>query len=188
MKLNHHLLAILFLAMLLGSCEDNHTTNPIQNKPPTEEQLPPITTNGAGTFGCKVNGKVWVAKSNKTGWPPTYASINRQNEWHVNVTGMISLNNMRDELINVRFYNTYANYYPLYMDLKMPNLSAARFTDFTVNQTWGTDSIIGGDLSILKFDTSNQIISGTFSFRCINQQIKDTMEITEGRFDMHYTY
>jgi hypothetical protein len=134
MKHNHHLLVILFLAMLLGSCEDNHTTNPTQNKPPTEEQLPPITTTGAGTFGCKVNGKVWVAKSNKTGWPPTYASINRQKKRLVHIIGMISLNNSADQAIHIYFNDISVNNYPLH--LTDDGLKSSRFEDGIINKSW----------------------------------------------------
>jgi hypothetical protein len=186
MKLNHHLLVILFLAILLGSCEDNHTTNPTQNKPPTEEQLPPITTTGAGTFGCKVNGKVWVAKSNKTGWPPTYASISKHHDWNVNITGNIVLNNTKDVVIGITYFNTFSNHYPLYM--RKDNASSAGYSDRVVNQQWKTDSIVGGAVTITRFDTINQIVSGTFFFDCVNKETNDTMHITEGRFDMHYTY
>ena len=186
MKLNHHLLAILFLAMLLGSCEDNHTTNPTQNKPPAEEQLPPITTTGAGTFGCKVNGKVWVAKSNKTGWPPTYASISKQNNWLVRIAGFILKDNTEDLTINLTYYNKNMDNYPLY--LRDDGYNSGLYINVITNSFWRTDSLTGGEITLTRFDTVSQIISGTFYFDCINKETNDTIHITDGRFDMHYTY
>ncbi len=186
MKLKHQMLAILFLAMLICSCEDNDTPTPTQNKPPTEEQLPPITTTGAGTFGCKVNGKVWVAKSNKTGWPPTYAAIDRNKNWLTFINGNIVLSNHTDIVIGIEFNYTFDSYYPLFV--KKNGSSSAGYTNYISNQFWQTDSIIGGGVNILRFDTTNQIVSGTFFFNCVNKETNDTMHITEGRFDMHYTY
>ena len=44
-------------------------------------------------------------------------------------------------------------------------------------------------LRILKLDTINQIISGTFQFDAINEEdITDTIKIRVGRFDVKFTY
>jgi hypothetical protein len=187
MKLNHHLLVILFLAILLGSCEDNHTTNPTQNKPPTEEQLPPITTTGAGTFGCKVNGKVWVAKSNKS-WPHIYFAFDRANNNSLILSGNI-INKPIDDL-KVSFWFQYipnsTNYIIGFNNTI--NLTAGSFRDFNTNIVWLTDSARGGKVTLLHFDSIRQIISGTFNFDCINKETGEVIKITEGRFDGNYTY
>ena len=45
-----------------------------------------------------------------------------------------------------------------------------------------------GELEILRLDTINQIISGTFQFDAINEDdITDTIKIREGRFDVKFT-
>ena len=57
------LYSLLFLTILSGSnCKKSSTT---------EDQLPPETTTGAMTFGCKVDGKVFVPKDGK-GKPGLY--------------------------------------------------------------------------------------------------------------------
>jgi hypothetical protein len=44
-------------------------------------------------------------------------------------------------------------------------------------------------LTILKLDTVNNIISGTFQFDAINEEDDtDTIKIREGRFDVKFTY
>ncbi len=184
---------LIFLAAMLCSLSNCNKDNKDDDtgKPPTqqEEQLPPITTTGAETFGCKVNGKVWIAKSNKTNWPSTYASINRNDNSRVNISGSILYNETKYELINVTFYkNDNSSYYPLYLDIKKPHVSAAKYTDVVTNKFWGTDSLTGGGTTISRFDTIHQIISGTFSFKCISKETQDMLDITEGRFDGHYTY
>ncbi|MES2560373.1 MAG: DUF6252 family protein [Bacteroidota bacterium] len=179
-------LTTLFMLLNVGfcsSCKDSDSPIPIH---PIEEQLPPITTTGAGTFGCRVNGKVWVAKSNKTGWSSTYASISRNNDLLVHISGNILLDNSRDDLINLTFFYDSSNYYPLY--LRKDNVPAGKYTDILANKFWRTDSLIGGGVTISKLDTLTQIISGIFQFSCIQKETQDTLHITEGRFDMHYTY
>jgi hypothetical protein len=48
---------ILLLSSFLTACSND------------EEVLPSITAHGANTFGCKVNGQVWVANGTD-GWNP----------------------------------------------------------------------------------------------------------------------
>ncbi|MFI5221498.1 MAG: hypothetical protein ACHQK8_04160, partial [Bacteroidia bacterium] len=58
---------IVGLFSLFEQCkkENNNTTNTI-TQPTCDTCLPNITTVGANTFGCKVNGKVWVSKGNNS--------------------------------------------------------------------------------------------------------------------------
>lgn len=179
------LLHIVFvICACLVACNDDDPITP--NNSNTQEQLPPITTIGAGTFGCKVNGKVWVAKSNKTGWPSTYASVDKSNDNLVHILGMILLNNSTDQAIHVYFNTEKKTIYPIY--LRKDGNRSGGFNDGNNNQEWSTDSVTGGETTILKYDTITQILSGTFYFDCINKETNDTMHITDGRFDMHYTY
>ena len=61
------------LALLLMQC---HKKDPDPAKP--EDQLPPATQTGAGTFGCLVNGKPWTPSGNnatpsfQVHYDPTY--------------------------------------------------------------------------------------------------------------------
>lgn len=66
--------------------------------------------------------------------------------------------------------------------------SSAGYSDTPYNMIfWQTDSIVGGKLTILNFDTINQIISGTFYFDCVdNKGMHDTIHITDGSFDLKY--
>ena len=50
MKNIYSLFTIPFVFLFCTSCK--------KTSPPTV--LPPITQNGANTFGCKINGQVWV--------------------------------------------------------------------------------------------------------------------------------
>ena len=51
--LNAALLVSIFSSIFLISCRKENTD---------EELLPPITQNGANTFGCLINGKIYTQK------------------------------------------------------------------------------------------------------------------------------
>ncbi|MCU0441382.1 MAG: DUF6252 family protein [Bacteroidia bacterium] len=173
----------------LWSCKDKDPDP--QPAPPSpnvkEEQLPPITTTGAGTFGCKVNGKVWVAKSNKTGWPPTYASVDKSNNRLINISGSMLKHPSIFHIIGLQFYYL-INKSNFKLNILTDTVPSANYIDTDKNKFWRTDSILGGEVTLINFDTVKQIISGTFYFDCVNKETNDTLRITDGRFDMNYTY
>jgi hypothetical protein len=53
--------------------------------------------------------------------------------------------------------------------------------------TYNTNNEVSGELKIVKLDTENQIISGTFWFDCKEVNTGKIAEIREGRFDINYT-
>lgn len=176
------------LSFILFSCRDKEPDDPRpapQTPPVKEEQLPPVTTTGAGTFGCKVNGKVWVAK-NKGSFPYVYSSVNRADSWFVNVSGNLIINPIQFETINLTFFHLNKSNYDL--KLRKDENPGGTYIDVNANKFWHTDSITGGEIQISRFDTINQIISGTFYFDCVNKETHDTLHITEGRFDMGFVY
>lgn len=180
------LLHIVFvICACLVACNDDDPITP--NNTNTQEQLPPITTIGAGTFGCKVNGKVWLAKSNKTGWPPTYASVDKNNDLLINISGDMVVEPNFFHMIGIQFYyiEKKTNYLLNILKDSFPN---ANYIDMNHNQFWRTSSIVGGAVNILRFDTTIQILSGTFYFDCVNKATGEILKVTDGRFDMHYTY
>ena len=59
-------------------------------------------------------------------------------------------------------------------------------TGITSTSIYSTSDLVNGMLTIKKFDEINQIASGTFWFNAVNS-LGDTVKITDGRFDMHFT-
>jgi hypothetical protein len=180
---------LIVSTITLFCCRDSKKDDVVPNTPPpqpTEEQLPPITSTGAGTFGCKVNGKVWVAKSNKD-YPNVYASVNKNTNWYLLITGAQIDQESQFDLINLRCYNvqTQRKHHLLMLD---SNSSSASFVNSVENQFWNTNSFIGGELSLIRFDSAKQIVAGTFQFDCVNINTHDTLHITDGRFDMNFLY
>lgn len=183
--------SILLTSVSLLSCRDNEQDDLVptsQNPPVKEEQLPPITSNGANTFGCRVNGKVWVAKD-KAGFP-VYASIDRDNNYKITITGSQINGSEFYRLIAMGFfYLPKTEFYPLFLnDYKLGKYYGGTYIDLDSNKFWNTDSLVGGSIHINKLDTVYQVISGTFAFDCINPETHDTLHITDGRFDMNYLY
>ncbi|MEO7801559.1 MAG: hypothetical protein ABIR81_06155 [Ginsengibacter sp.] len=58
-----YIVLIFCFFLITASCKKNNT-------PTDEDQLPPATQTGANTFGCLINGKVWLPKGySNTGTP-----------------------------------------------------------------------------------------------------------------------
>ena len=47
------LVSVAIILSLASSCK----------KEKMPDALPPITTEGKGTFGCKINGEIWIPKT-----------------------------------------------------------------------------------------------------------------------------
>ena len=147
------------------------------NKIHVEPSLPAETQIGAKTFGCKVNGKVWVPRVTfpinglTGGWYEGYVYIyakrvkNNTNQYlyigRENVTkpGTYLLNNSDTQQVNFTDFNNHCDYY--------------------------TDSLNTGRLTITRLDTINGIISGRFDFK-VKQTGCPDIEVSEGRFDYKY--
>ena len=51
---------------------------------------------------------------------------------------------------------------------------------------YNTDSLNTGAITITKFDTINHIVSGTFYFKAKLEDGTETVNVTDGRFDISY--
>ncbi len=144
----------------LSNCEKDPDPTP---------QLPPKTQEGKNTFGCLVNGQVWLPKGGGLliGLACDYSQgtllINANNgntdesikiNLLINDTGMIEINGEQNQNI---YYRKGLNYFY-------------------------ADSLSIGYLTITKLDTINKIIAGTFYFDAVKNTTR--YEIREGRFDL----
>ncbi|MCW3073455.1 MAG: hypothetical protein JWP69_524 [Flaviaesturariibacter sp.] len=172
--------ATLFLLLTAMSCKKNKVA---------EDQLPPITQTGANTFGCLINGNVYIAKGyNGTGTPNPkiqfdiglnglpYLSIDAKqlNKEHIS-EGQVFV-----AIANISGTGTYT--YPSSFNFSVgwnkyiANCGMLAF-DTTIKQ-WG-------EANITKYDLTNHIISGTFNFK-YKTQTCDTIRVTDGRFDFKF--
>jgi len=151
-----------------------------------EDKLPPETQEGKNTFGCLVNGKVWIPTGMVTFPSPNIHAEISKNEFSIEALksrGQAISFNIKIPL-NVGVYN-----------LNSKN-SQAFYANGITNCYYQTDTILSkGILEITKFDTLNNIVSGKFNFIAfkykpiIIEVIGDcdsSIAITEGRFDIKY--
>ena len=160
-----------------------------KDKPP-EEQLPPETHTGNGTFGCLINGTVFVPKGTPLAGPIlscAYQYIN--GGYHFQVTARedngsqtLTVGIFTDSLeisdgiqLKLSVVKT-GNAYGQHANL---NLNSG-------NKIFYTDSINSGELKIDFLDTVNRIVSGTFWFDGITPG-GEKVQIREGRFDTKYS-
>jgi hypothetical protein len=151
-----------------------------------EDSLPPATQTGAGTFGCKINGKVYVPKgSSGTGAP------NPKVQYDVDLQGKPYLS---IETFQYPSDNTGCRITFRYLE----NTGFFSVKD-SLRFDYGWPSVIGdcgnssadpnifstGGGVITSINLANRIVSGTFAFK-VKNSICDTIFITDGRFDIKF--
>jgi hypothetical protein len=167
---------LIVFSMMLVSCDSCYDPNP-------EPQLPAITMEGKNTFGCKINGEVWLPYKQfgdvSTG-PILFYYYNTKKELYV---GAQNTN-----------YNEFIKLYASCPDTGKFNLTykpgndevffskkSGQYHDYKLIDPSSVNTI-----SILKLDTVNYIIAGTFEFTAYDPLHNDTIYIREGRFDIKY--
>jgi hypothetical protein len=188
MKPNKVLLLFAAFALLLFTnmkCKKDDQ-NPI-------DQLPAATQTGANTFGCLVNGQLFLPKGVLFGPPfltSYYQYLNRSNATgnYFNVSGTKKDNNINETVsINLEALNLVQG--QKYTLKNYPNVGEAFAQYFTVDlqaniNSYVTNNIFNGELYISKFDETKGIVSGTFWFDAVNSK-GEKVEVREGRFDVH---
>ena len=177
------LLVVLFVVFIpLTSCE--------------KTELPDITEEGNNTFGMLVNGEVWTphapfssALKLSVGYSPFFQQL------HIG-----AYNSRRREKLAFYFSDIvgHGDYFfacgPLFPDMSVAdenfNYCSTRFNKGTDEPYDPKNEFVlfnrnESNLNIIKLDTINKIISGTFSVNLHNFD-GDVLEITNGRFDVKY--
>ncbi|TCC86617.1 hypothetical protein EZ428_23185 [Pedobacter frigiditerrae] len=134
-----------------------------------EPALPAETQTGARTFGCLVNGEIWI---------PTGISMIPAITTSIQFDILSLKTNKGVEAVNFSVTNmqTVGSY-----DL-ITNSNFVRYI-YDTNIYKCTD----GTLVITKYDKINRIISGHFFFVGKDSATGKTIKITEGRFDVPFT-
>jgi hypothetical protein len=177
MKLLHGFSILLVTIICFTTCKKDDAQ-------PAE--LPAATTTGAMTFGCKINGQIFVPRdgNGKSGLNPEYVNLGTGvgGGWFLNIPAInwksspiqgVSINT--DSLL-LKEGNTY--------QFKTGKGNAKAFFSNTIEYTkLDNDS---GSLYVIKFDQTKHILSGTFSFVGTNVTTGEKVAVTEGRFDIIY--
>jgi hypothetical protein len=173
---------------------------------PPEPTLPPITTEGKNTFGCLVDGRLYLPKKGSTFKSPYVKEYYYSERISSQFYGTLKIGAERWRADNepsfqhlefVLFKRVYsAGEYILYTDSTVYNHDLGmnqkqsyvryimRDSELKIDfDSYGTINPFAGKLNILRLDTINKIISGTFWFDAVDFKTGDTVEIREGRFD-----
>jgi hypothetical protein len=161
---------------------------------PEPEELPPITTEGLNTAGCLVNGELWLPKPGGGLKPGIdceyYPRIEGSDPRSWGVLQLDLANYMKMDFLYLGFDSLFTTgkkeLYFNHGDLKMSGGGGGEYRN---GATFWTTLNPNNYMTILKLDTVNNIISGTFQFDAINENDDtDTIKIREGRFDVKFTY
>jgi hypothetical protein len=155
-------------------------------------QLPPETQNGANTFGCLVNGQVFVPRGSD-GYSGTNIKAYYQYIYPSPVGYVFQL------------AATDYNSKPLLaVDLGLDSLKVSEGQTFRLKQgisgngeaihwigvdfskRFITNDTVNGEIHFKKFEQANQIASGTFWFDGINS-FGEIIHVTQGRFDVKFS-
>ena len=169
----HFILYLLFTGsiLLIGSKCKKEPQKPAL-------QLPPETQTGAGTFGCMVNGKVWLATSYFVDNPAIdniaiYASRKGYDENGQTI----------NQNIGISVYKSLLKEGKYYLDSKPERW--ASFSDVIKFCDSDTENDTTNYLVLTRYDLINKIISGRFHFTVTSPSGGCGLRtITEGRFDL----
>ena len=168
------LIALLALILFFDSCDPFESVK--------KEELPPATQEGKNTFGCLVNGRVWLPRGNngKTNLDASYDPSYQNGSLDV---GAYRIYDSVDQFIAIggKNINTVGEYL-----FSSQSDAGALLNDKKTNCSYNDpDNIISGNLNITRLDVNGRIISGTFEFSLAKSDC-DTVKVTEGRFDMKF--
>ena len=148
-------------------------------------KLPPATTKGRNTFGCLINGKAFPY-----GAPGEHIKLAYYDNGEFYVSYFTRLNPSNPSIhqgINlhtnkIRSEGKYC--------ISYKNFSEDFFTVITTDENFfsADKSNLDGcaNITISKFDTINQIISGNFRFTLNNENGNKKVIVEHGRFDFQY--
>lgn len=182
------LLVICFtIASIIGSCKKDKKTTGVTE----QEQLPAATQEGKNTFGCLINGEVFLPKNYSNQFFFSYKPLNAGVNSYGNIEITAHKINKDGSFSIIRLYSYGISQKGVY-NLKLHlDVNQAPFfgTSYEYNPTpnnigkyYYINDTINSTLEISKLDTIQKIMSGKFkfSFTLNNENIK----VENGVFDL----
>jgi hypothetical protein len=160
-------------------------------KDPVEKEiskLPPYTEEGKNTFGCLVDGKAWIPKGRfySTGASAVSTTYDSRRNYLSIVARKYG---EKDEDYTGFSIEIYEKVWGIgEYDLFDPKRTLGPVRYSTYDKSYILDSSHTGKLQIKYLDSINRHISGTFYFNAIDKSSGAVVKISDGRFDLYYTY
>ncbi len=152
---------------------------------PGDPELPPITMDGRNTFGCLVDGKLFLPKPPSGFGSGTYVSIEKIADT-VGIS-VYATNSVLHQNLNFFIYDVPTIVVGKVYDLASDPIFSIRYTDHSTGSSCTYQSIVSGNVEFLKFGISNPqsiIVSGIFNFIIYSDDCTRTINLTDGRFDI----
>lgn len=182
---------LLLITLLFGCIKDDDDG--------TNDSLPEITQEGKNTFGCTINGEIFIPKKEQGSIFDSSEVLEAKYYYEHYYTA-------EGYTLNISSYNDFTRK-GIYIFLsqgaeQLQENMTYDFQEYSPNNingrfTWINDpntqnyqgeyytQANSGELNIIKLDTVNKIISGTFWFDAIDYY-GNPAEIRDGRFDLIY--
>lgn len=140
--------------------------------------LPPITTTGPTSFGCRVNGKVWLPKDGFN--QKMFADYYDSSIYIVGTNGE-AMERVSFSLMTITDTGTFT-----FPNNNFEYASAGfRYINRPSSENFYSIPISKGKIQFLRFDIDSGKYAGTFEFDLYSNDFKDTIHITDGRFMIH---
>ena len=177
----------------------------------TKSSLPAITSEGKNTFGCKIDGQLFLPKD-KGGFSAGYTEVLRAQYAHFDYDyygykpgyhlSIKAYNALTKKSISITLFSPNepiisGKTYPIV--LKADGAMSAQYDYSTTTKDPNNPNVYyynsfdyittdeyNGEITFNLVDESKKIISGVFYFNCINPETNETSEIFDGRFDINY--
>ena len=166
-------LILIFLALItFHSCDLFNMDN--------DPSLPEITQEGKGTFGCLIDGELFLPK----GPDPTGGMRGNPHAKYTEASGTLII-----QAQNTDSWRISLLHFPLVEEGNYLLTKNCVLHDLTTNscEDYIIDSL-ASSLTITLLDKDNDIVSGIFSGNFVNEcDSTNIIHITEGRFDLSYT-
>jgi hypothetical protein len=165
------LLSVLMLFLFIGCDKEDNSPS-----------LPPATQTGARTFGCKVDGKIFVHNDGIINC--FYQLIDGENYFSISgknfdlIPGGVGLGTIQMSIEEGQTYQL--------LDENPGNAVGDLFYQ-NILESAQTNPVYTGELSITRLDVEQNIVSGTFWFDVQHPLTGERIEIREGRFDTYFT-
>jgi hypothetical protein len=190
---------ITLFAFLIGiialACHKGNDLPPYTGPLPIDYTvLPPATQEGKNTIGCKINGKVWVPRVpfGAVTYTDVTAFFSEKSKLGYGnfALNLVDIDEKIQDWMSLGFNPSYfmqQDYHtsPDSTDIKRFFVSMQRLNNYYDIDYSKTN--YSNRFTLTKIDTLQNFISGTFEFTLYrDNNKKDSLKITEGRFDLKY--
>lgn len=146
-----------------------------------DDELPPITREGKSTFGCLVNGKIWLTEGSAFA-SNTHAEVYC---FHDSIAVNIYANGRSQTTMFMSIIARSAlKINEPYHFVNSNECCGLQYLDFSGAVSCSYELPVSGHVTLSRWDEDEGILAGTFQFSAESDECLGTVAITEGRFDI----